>query len=178
MKKVLAVILVLVVMFSFLIIGCGKKNNETQGETSDDVKVSDVSTNLNETEIELSDGSSISYGENVSIPEDYPKDEFPIYKNAKIISAMKQNGGFALVFMSKDEVSKIVDYYKKALDDAKILSEVQDGTAFVKMGEIEGYSFMLMIDEDDTDGFKSVVTISLTEGSFGMPAMPEGVMPE
>lgn len=63
------------------------------------------------------DGSKVQVGSNVSIPDGFPKDIFPIYKNAVLVSSSnhsKDNSGrtYTVLFSTKDSSSQVSEFYK------------------------------------------------------------------
>lgn len=99
-------------------IGCGKKAEEKVLEKiiekesggKADVDISDESIS-----IKTDDGEAQFHaGENVKLPEDFPKDIF-VYKNADVKMTMEVPQGKSVIFLTKDGVSKVTEAYKKEM---------------------------------------------------------------
>lgn len=104
--------------FSFAIIGCGKKASEKMAEKmiesaaeKDGVKA-DVSISDNTVTMRTKDGTAVyAGGENVKIPDNFPKDVY-IYEGAKVISAVSVPNGFSLMLQTKDAADKVASKLK------------------------------------------------------------------
>ena len=89
----------------------------------------------------------VKMGENVGLPEGFPKD-VPVYENMNLHLAMSTGNGYALSGISQDSVAEITNWYKDKLKDWKIVNE----TTF------------------ETDEGKSI-NLSVTKGEMDMTIM-------
>lgn len=82
--------------------------------------VSDMDVDLEEGEINITgeDGESISVGESLDLPSDFPSD-VPIYDDANITSASSNSSleSHYLSLTSTDDYSDITSYYESELED-------------------------------------------------------------
>ena len=99
-------------------IGCGKKAEEKVIEKiiekesggKADVDISDESIS-----IKTEDGeATLHAGENVKLPADFPKDIL-VYKGADVKMTMEVPQGKSVTFLTKDDVSKVAEAYKKEM---------------------------------------------------------------
>ncbi len=97
---------------------------------------------------------NLQIGEDVKIPEDFPKD-IPVYKGAKALGSMGMpGGGTMLTLKTEDAVDKVSGYYKKAMVDEgwKITSNISMGPAVMMGCEKDGRSAMVNIGTDEQEG--------------------------
>ena len=83
-------------------------------------------------------GSSVAYGENVTIPADFPKD-VPVYPGAKAIGVvMTKTGdqGASLTLKTDDDTAKVIAWYEDQLK----ASWKQDSSFTANDTEIRSYS--------------------------------------
>jgi len=80
-----------------------------------------VNVDLNNGEVKVKDketGGEWSYGENVKIPDDFPKD-IPLYPGAKALSYMASGNdkkGTTVVLQTTDDTAKAMDWYKGQME--------------------------------------------------------------
>jgi len=105
-----------------LMIGCGEKSEENVGEKLAEKaieanigKEADVEVNKESVRITTKDGEmSITSGESAKIPDDFPKD-IPVYKGSVVNMAMEVPQGYSLSFTTKDNMSKVSEWYLKEM---------------------------------------------------------------
>jgi len=88
------------------------------GMTGGKVKVDTDSNTLSMTDEKT--GQSVSFGENVKVPDDFPKD-VPVYAKAAIIgvfSSKKTDDGSSLTLTTTDASEDVAAWYDKTLVDA------------------------------------------------------------
>jgi hypothetical protein len=66
--------------------------------------------------IQTKEGSTYTAGEDVRIPEDFPKDVF-VYTGAKVKMCMSMPNGWNLVLETKDSVDKALEAFKGKMTD-------------------------------------------------------------
>lgn len=141
MKKLISIFLLLLLLTS-----CGSNNN-VENVVSNDV---DVEVKKDQTEITTDAGDEIvitsDLDKSVEIPDGYPENILPVYKDSKIIAASKnQDNSFLIMGYTKDEFLKVKDFYKETLKDATILMEDAQVDSYINMGEIGGISYTVSI---------------------------------
>lgn len=92
--------------------------------SSENGKTATIQTGKDSFSMKSEDTTFVS-GEGAKVPDDFPKD-VPVYSGAKVNSAMssKESGGtFSLQLESKDDFSKVAEYYKKTMAEQGWKSE-------------------------------------------------------
>lgn len=116
-KKLLYLLLALPLVLG----ACGKKNDEEKIENAIE-KASggkaDVDLSEGRMSIETEDGEKMemSTGDDVQVPEDFPKD-IHLYKGAKVESSIKTGNAIQLTLQTSDAAGKVADAYKKEMAD-------------------------------------------------------------
>lgn len=103
------VLIILAVVVSVSMCGCGKDGEETR-------KVGDVEVNRRDGKIEVTgpDGTKAVFGPVVPLPEDFPKDVH-VYEGATVVQATKQGENFTISLISKDSAQSIFKTYDEKL---------------------------------------------------------------
>jgi len=110
-------------------------------------------------EINIGDGKSVS----ARLPDNYPSDVLPLYKESFIVSAIELSGGFTITAFSKDDYTEIAAFYKEHLNDAEVTAETDSERGFTSFGEIGGYTYSFDVGvSDEMEGYVSSVVIMLT----------------
>jgi hypothetical protein len=107
---------------------------------------------------------NVGDGENVSakLPDTYPADVFPLYKDSFIVSALELSGSFTITAFSKDDYTEVAAFYKELLKDAEVTAETDSERGFTSFGEIGGYTYNFDTGaSDEMDGYVSSVVIML-----------------
>lgn len=172
MKKVCAVILIIVFLFSFA--GCGGgfsiptedggkmkiTKNGIQVEGSDGSKAT-ISNDNSQFVMESSQGE-VKVGENLDLPEGYPKDLVPIFKEDSILSSTKADSGeYAIIYRSKASVKDCLEYYKDFAKDAENKMESQDEDGGMIIATIKDREIAIIISNDSDDEKKASVAITI-----------------
>lgn len=159
MKKILepiAVILLVIIVLS----SCGGKetlekdnnnylnqdsNINTNSEDSDDEDQGVSIENLEEksgTEVNVSLGKS---GNNMSLPDEFPKDVLPLIDDANIINVNNTATNIGIIYETNKDYSDAVDFYKEAIKEMDVDFEGKSEDSYVAWGSIDDYSFTLSI---------------------------------
>ena len=89
---------------------------------------------------------ALTSGEDTEIPEDYPDDVF-IYTPSKTVMAMSVPGGHSVSLMTKDDMTKVVDAYKREMkekgwtEEASVTMGKNMMLTYKKDGRITGVNF-------------------------------------
>lgn len=143
-----------------VVIGCG--SNEDQS-TKEDVKVNQSSDEVSINSDKQETNISTDLKKSVKIPEGYPKEIFPIYKDAFVSAASKnQDDSYSLIYFVNESKETIIDYYKNLLSEANNNMETNNEDGYMNLGNFEGYNYNLVISAaDESIGYKNMVTIIL-----------------
>ncbi len=110
-------------------------------------------------------GDSVAYGEDVKIPDDFPKDAaiYPGSKATNISISKSADKGAVAVLNTEDAVAKVMDWYK---NEFKSWTEAQNmsinGTEYREYTK-DNKKVSFTIGSETTDG-KTLTTIMLTYG--------------
>lgn len=112
-------------------------------------------------------GESVSYGEDVKLPDDFPKDAM-IYPGAKIVSSSlsRMNGVSAwAMFTSADPVKTVVDWYAKQMKDKgwKETMNISTNGSEVRSYEKDTLTLSLNAAPDEEEKGKTTVVVSYEE---------------
>jgi hypothetical protein len=148
MKKFIIILAVLVILTS-----CGKSGDKPADSTT----------------IKTDEGHEITVSQDedgsLPLPEDFPEDIIPVYKDANIIvSSNDADGSAQIIAMSEKPMEDIVNFYKEALSDGENTSETMTPESYMIMGNKDGIDYMITVakadDEDlESDKYKSMFTV-------------------
>ena len=167
MKKNLVVMALLTVLLCVCLGGCG-------GEKSYKVESTPESSKSGSGEQTLkTDSYTVRYSENtkksVSLPEGYPKNQFPIYKDSFIATVQDDGTGFIVTCFSKDTVDKVTAYYKEVLQNARMISVTDDDKGYVSFGVKDGYTYTVtIVASSEIEGHSTSYIITLLPAEEGM----------
>jgi hypothetical protein len=144
MKK-FGILIIAVVLLACLFAGCGENTGKV-------IENEDITLNYAD-----------KAGESVSLPDSYPEKDFPVYKDANIsVAAKDDTGSFVVMAYSKDSIKKVVDFYKEVLKDAAVMSTQDEDTAFLSIGTMNKYTYTVAVNEGaDIEGYNTTISITL-----------------
>ena len=122
------------------------------------------------------DGSTISVGDKVSLPDGYPKDVVPIMSGGKVIFANKSmDDNKKPVYYVMVEIEKppadVSAYYKEALKNATNLSDMMMDDMHIISGTKDGQDFgVTLTATDDKKGATATITILPMSSSSSNPS--------
>lgn len=156
MKK-LVVLLVIVLLLT----ACGSEKNNIPINV-----IADVDVDNEQTEITTTQGTEMvisnDLNESVDIPDDYPKNVLPVYKDSYIIAASKNaDGSFYIMSYTNDEFEDIIKFYKEELKSATVLMEQSSASdGYINMGDLDGYTYTVSITMDiEETKYENVVSL-------------------
>lgn len=101
-------------------------------------------------------------GKSADLPEGYPSDLFPIYKDSYIISAVELEGSYTISALSKDDFKDVAAFYKEVLADATVTMETDSDAGFTSLGTIDDYTYNFDTGANgETEGYATSITIML-----------------
>jgi hypothetical protein len=173
MKKQITLLSLIILMAA-----CGGNNNKNAESTEDskkdkiELKSDDGSVTIDgdkgKMAIEAEDGSKVevNIGGRQSVPDGFPEDIVPIYKNSKIIATSKNfvegKESFLVSLGSDDSVDEIANFYKGKFSKKEIVSDMNmNGVKMlaVKKGD---YNVAIHILASDVDEYPTAASITLT----------------
>ncbi|MDY0278871.1 MAG: hypothetical protein RBQ97_12385 [Acholeplasma sp.] len=96
------------------------------------------------------------------LPDNYPSDVFPLYRDSFIVSAVEMDGSFTITAFSKAYYTELAAFYKEFLKDAEIMAEMNLEKSFTSFGKISGYTYNFDTGaSDEMDGYASSLAILL-----------------
>ncbi len=177
LKKIKKAVFFGILCLSICIIlsACSGGDTANKMETSSSADTPEISSQVQDnTDTELGEqleGSdsplqiNVGDGENVSakLPDTYPADVFPLYKDSFIVSALELSGGFTITAFSKDDYTEVAAFYKELLKDAEVTAETDSERGFTSFGKIGEYTYNFDTGvSDEMEGYVSSVVIILT----------------
>jgi hypothetical protein len=112
---------------------------------------------------ETDDGNELRMGEDLDLPDGYPKDVLPLYKEDSILSTAVSEGSYHILYRSKASLKDSTEYYKKLVEGAENNTISASDTGAMIFAKIDGRECAIIINEDSESKNKS--NISLTVGS-------------
>lgn len=173
LKKFISIFIIFLLLF---FIGCGSNNSKQTnkaGSNETKTEASNISQESSNNELSnVSQGapsqqninSSVSIGteKSAKLPKDYPSDKFPLYEGSFISTVTELDGGYILTAFSKDEVNKVITFYNKVLQDAKIQMDTKAEDSLTSFGTKSGFTYNLDVGKSsEMKGYQTVITISL-----------------
>ena len=160
MKRLVIVLMVLV------LVGCG---NQAENNGIDNVDVS-----KNKIEITTDEGQEITVsndmGESVDLPDAYPKDIIPIYKDAHIVAAaVNPDNSLMVMGLCNGEMKEVVDFYKEVLKDAEVIMEQNAADIYLNMGTFKGIGYTVTVSNSEMEDYDyknsfSIIIMEEVEG--------------
>ena len=163
--------LIPVLAISLVCFGCGKRQademaaekiveNAIEGATGGEANV-DLSGET--VTIKSKEGTMvISGGENVSLPDNFPKD-VPVYKGAKVLTSISSKEGMSVTLQTTDAVAKVAEFYKTQMAAQGWQSEASLDTGHQTMlnykKEARTAAVIIMADQDGG----TTITLGLDE---------------
>jgi hypothetical protein len=143
----------------FAAAGCSRSHtiSTADGKVSYDQKGKDAGT----VTVTGKDGktATMTFNEN-KVPGDYPKD-VPIYSPSKVVMAqsVSDQNAHNLMLESQDAVDKIVDFYKKGLDDNGWKTESTMTTAQLTILTANKEKRQVVLQITDSGGKRSIMQV-------------------
>ena len=103
-------------------------------------------------QINIGDGETVS----VKLPDTYPSDVFPLYKDSFIASTVELDGSFTIRAFSKADYAEVTAFYQELLKEATVTAEMDSDKSFTSFGKIGGYTYNF--DTGVSDEMKGYVT--------------------
>ncbi len=102
-------------------------------------------------------------GESAKLPDAYPSDIFPVYKDSLIVSAISLEGSsFTIMAYSKADYNEVAAFYKELLKEATVTAETDWDKAFSSWGMIDKYTYNFdTAVSDDIEGYQTSIAILL-----------------
>ncbi len=108
------------------------------------------------------DGSELQIGEDLDLPDGYPKKTLPLYKEDSILSTSSSEGSYYVMFRSKASIKDSTEYYQDLVESSEGKTVTTSDTGAMIFANIDGRECAILINEDSENKKKS--NISLTIG--------------
>lgn len=149
-------LLVVVLMMSVLIVGCGGNN----GAGTEPGQATGGS-------VELGDGKEINYGtaeqgKSLDLPENYPIDVLPLIDDS-VISFVNTNDstqGIGILLVTDRSFEDAIAFYQGVMEQGKITMETQQDDMYLIIGNKDSYSITISITHPE--GEKVNVLLDIT----------------
>jgi hypothetical protein len=140
--------------------GCKKiTQSVTEKAIEEGTGAKSVDLDKGKMQVEGPNGQKMAMGENVALPDGWPKDRVPPYPGAKINAAVSANGSLSYIAETPDSPDKVKTFYKSKLSSYKeegVFTTPQSVTAAYK-SSAESVSFSA---SSAGDG-KTMITITI-----------------
>jgi len=168
MKK-LSILLVFLMIVT-LVVGCSIKTSDGKVKLTDkgvqfeDSKGNKSSVNSKNGNIEFNGtNGNVSAGQNVALPEGYPKELVPLDKEDNITYSAHTNANdFVVMYSTKESKESVKKFYDKVLEKAENKSNMDLGTSYMLAGTLDKYQVSLSIisNSSDTNEINVMITLS------------------
>lgn len=157
-KLVYLYILLLTVM---ILVSCSKGANQVSEEEGSSQQTeseafANVNENIEKEKIEEDDEAGINIsigetGENLSLPDNFPKDVFPLPEDANIINVntSSDNKGIGVIFKTGKSFDEAVAYCRDIMKDGTILTEDKKDDSYFLRGNKDIYSIVITISKSN-----------------------------
>lgn len=103
------------------------------------------------------DKMKMNVGDNAKLPEDYPKSDVPVYKNAKIVSStdmtIESAKSFSVQLQTSDSISEVTNFYKDKLSSGDwkqtYSSNTTDNSSAMYQSESKQLAVTMSVSKDD-----------------------------
>lgn len=111
------------------------------------------------TEINVSMGKT---GENMSLPESFPKEVFPLTEDANIINVNdnKDSKSLSIIFKTGKSFDEAVAFYKDIMKGGSITAETQNDVSYLLMGSKDKYSIMITVTKYDGENISILLGVT------------------
>ncbi|QCX34124.1 hypothetical protein FDN13_10625 [Caloramator sp. E03] len=161
----------MVILSLLLFAGCGSKTDEqnkpktetqstaeSQNSSNNQAQNSQSETSNSNDKISVTQGTTNS----AKLPKEYPSDKFPIYDGSFISTVTELDGSYVLTAFSKDDVKKVIAFYNKVLEGAKVQMDTKTDESLTSFGTKSGYTYNLDVGKSsEMEGYQTIITISL-----------------
>ncbi len=174
MRKIISGVLLLVFLISF--VGCGSISIPTEDggkmsiskdglsfEDADGSKGKITADKDGGVVFKSDDGSEFRVGEDLDLPDGYPKKTLPLYKEDSILSTSVSEGSYYIIYRSKASVKDCIEFYKDLVDGLDGNTITTSDTGAMIFAKIDDRECAILINEDNED--KDKANISLTIGA-------------
>lgn len=146
--RIFIIITTIAFIFSFSACGVKEKNPDERGAGKVIEKAVDDTQKTVEVNSELKPNVG-DVGNNLSLPDNYPKEILPIAGDANIIYVGQhpENNGLGISYVSEDDLDSLLELNKSALSDATNLMVMETDVGYMLMASLEGISYTIMIGE-------------------------------
>ena len=101
-------------------------------------------------------------GKSAALPDSYPSDLFPVYKDSYIVSAVELEGSYTITAFSKDDFKKVASFYKDVLKNATVTYEADTDTGFTSFGTVGNMTYNFDTGaSSEMEGYVSSIAILL-----------------
>jgi hypothetical protein len=141
--------------------GCKKVSKSlTEKAIEEGTGAKNVDLSDNKMKFEGPNGQKMAMGENVPLPDGWPKDRIPAYPGAKITGAVSMGGQLSLIAESADSPEKVKAFYKGKLSSYKeeaMFTTPQGFTAAYKNA-----TETIALTANNTGDEKTMISVSIT----------------
>lgn len=162
MKTKLNLFFTFAVLSAFIISGCGKQDQKTEGDKKDSTKTTqqqNTTAGENKTNTTGQENKSNELGIKEGMPADYPKD-IPQPQNSKCLGSLNTSEGTVVTFESTDKPRAVLAPFTEAVEKAgfkKAEAEQMSDDGGMAMWKMDKREVSIMLAWDKEKNVSSVV---------------------
>ncbi|MDD2534155.1 MAG: hypothetical protein PHC86_05595 [Eubacteriales bacterium] len=163
--------LILIAALVFLMTACGGDDQSTPLDDNEAVVVqteTDAQANQdddNDATVETAMDVDVNINldgdeESVDLPDGYPQNDFPIYKNSYVESVVSMNESFTIIAHAKDDPDQVIKFYQDIVKKGTVTVESTANDTYTVLGTLGKNNFQLTVaPEESLDNFKTTYAI-------------------
>lgn len=140
---------------SLLGAGCGQKLTENLAERAMENAIEkqsggNVDLDLSGGQVAYTDkdGNKVQYGNNVSVPSDFPK-EIPVYANASVLSTAMAADSSSITLQTSDKATDVLTWYESQLSEWKKEASFDMQNVMARTYDKDGKKLVLSLSTQD-----------------------------
>lgn len=140
--------------------GCAGKTEQVGSSNPVPEAVENPAQNDSGTDINVSLGQN---GENMPLPESFPKDVLPLTEDANIINVNDNGEGNSIGIIFKTDMSfeESITYYQNIMKDGTMMMENKKADSYIFMGSKDKYGISISISKYDGDKVSILLDVAL-----------------
>jgi len=155
MKKIMFILIM--VLSVMALVSCSKGDKQVPekddlSQKTESETFGNVDKKVADEELEEDDGPYIrvdlgEIGENLSLPDSFPKDVLPLPEDANIVNVNEgsDNKGIGIIFKTGKSFDEAITYCQDIMKDGTIFAEDKKDDSYFLMGNKDKYSIMISV---------------------------------
>lgn len=160
-------ILILTLILMFFLTGCGSKSENVEKDNAISKSLEDTVQSVNN-EVSQASGSDINvsmgqFGNNLSLPDSFPKDIVPLLDDANIINVNENRDSKAIgiTYTTEKSLKDATDFYLEAMENTNDLEVTIDQGYSIISGEMESYFITIIVGTYEGDNVSIMLDVGM-----------------